>query len=348
DYRQNRIPTFLPLVRKHQIIATKDSNVDSDLAKTESIAAAPSLSKEEDLMSPAQRAFALFMDGKSLLGTEPQQAKEIMSSNDVLEELVMNLVVDASEDDKKKTQIEKGLCYQYFNSSGAVQKFWHRVAQKAFEKSPKELAKVYPETQKLLEITYPNPELKTPSSKQQLGFPGVAGMDELKKDLELEIINPWKDDADPDVIIEKPNGCLFFGPSRTGKTHMAKALAHELGYAPDEIIHVNARDLIEPDQGKSMQNIGRLFDDAKSQPNGAVIHIDEIDALTPKRKDVQTHHAEMPQIVSQFVTEMDEVGKQGVFMIGTTNHLNVIDNALTEPGRFDFQLPIGLPDQTAR
>ena len=143
--------------------------------------------------------------------------------------------------------------------------------------------------------------------------------------------------------IKPPKGVLLYGPPGTGKTLLAKAVANESGA---NFYSINGPEIMSMWYGKSEENLRQIFEEAeKNAP--AIIFIDEIDAIAPKREEV---HGEVEKrIVSQLLTLMDGLkGRGEVIVIGATNRPDALDPALRRPGRFDRELEIGVPDKDAR
>lgn len=138
-------------------------------------------------------------------------------------------------------------------------------------------------------------------------------------------------------------GLLLYGPPGTGKTMLAKALANE---AKAHFIFVNGPEIISKFHGESEQNLRNLFAEAK-QMAPSVILFDEIDSIAPDRATVSQNFEAV--LVSQLLSLMDGLIDRGqVVVIGTTNRPDNVDPALKRPGRLDFQMEIGLPDEQGR
>lgn len=143
--------------------------------------------------------------------------------------------------------------------------------------------------------------------------------------------------------IEPPKGVLLYGPPGTGKTLLARAVANESGA---NFFSINGPEIMSKWYGQSEENLRKVFEEAeKNAP--AVIFIDEIDAIAPKREEV-TGEVER-RVVSQILTLMDGLKSRGkVIVIAATNRPNALDPALRRPGRFDREIEIGVPDQKGR
>ncbi|WP_460173327.1 CDC48 family AAA ATPase [Vulcanisaeta sp. JCM 14467] len=143
--------------------------------------------------------------------------------------------------------------------------------------------------------------------------------------------------------IEPPKGVLLIGPPGTGKTLLAKAVASE---ANAYFISINGPEIMSKYYGESEAKLREIFEEAKKNAP-AIIFIDEIDAIAPKREEV-TGEVEK-RVVAQLLTLMDGLQERGqVIVIGATNRPEAVDPALRRPGRFDREIYIGMPDKNAR
>ncbi len=143
--------------------------------------------------------------------------------------------------------------------------------------------------------------------------------------------------------IEPPKGILLYGPPGTGKTLLAKAVASEVDA---NFIVLNGPEVVSKWYGESEQNLRKFFKDAEDKAP-SIIFIDEIDAIAPKRSEVQGEVEK--RIVAQLLTLMDGLESRGhVIVIGATNREEGIDMALRRPGRFDKEISIGVPDKEGR
>jgi len=202
-------------------------------------------------------------------------------------------------------------------------------------------------------VEAPQPRTSTQSAEIQLidgrvvpkvTYQDIGGLDPiialLREAVELPIKLPQ---LFAHLGISPHRGVLLYGPSGTGKTLLAKALANE---CEAHFLLVNGPELISKWHGETEANLRRIFDEARRLAP-SVILFDEIDALTPAR-DAVTHNFEAVQ-VSQLLALMDGLVERGnVVVIGTTNRPNSVDPALRRPGRLDLQLKVGLPNATAR
>eukprot|EP00063_Salmo_salar_P042030 XP_014016865.1 PREDICTED: transitional endoplasmic reticulum ATPase-like [Salmo salar] len=140
-----------------------------------------------------------------------------------------------------------------------------------------------------------------------------------------------------------PRGILLYGPPGTGKTLIARAVANETGAF---FFLINGPEIMSKLAGESESNLRKAFEEAeKNSP--AIIFIDELDAIAPKRE--KTHGEVERRIVSQLLTLMDGLKQRAhVIVMAATNRPNSIDAALRRFGRFDREVDIGIPDATGR
>ena len=143
--------------------------------------------------------------------------------------------------------------------------------------------------------------------------------------------------------VKPPRGVLLYGPPGSGKTLIARAVANETGAF---FFLINGPEIMSKMAGESESNLRKAFEDAeKNAP--AIIFIDEIDSIAPKRDKVNGEVER--RIVSQLLTLMDGLkGRGQVIVIGATNRPNSIDGALRRFGRFDKEIDIGVPDEIGR
>merc|ERR1719148_213385 len=143
--------------------------------------------------------------------------------------------------------------------------------------------------------------------------------------------------------VKPPRGVLLYGPPGTGKTLLAKAVANETGAF---FFLINGPEIMSKMAGESESNLRKAFEEAeKNAP--AIIFIDEIDSIAPKRD--KTNGEVERRIVSQMLTLMDGLKQRAsVVVIGATNRPNSMDPALRRFGRFDREIDIGVPDENGR
>ncbi|HEX6135213.1 MAG TPA: CDC48 family AAA ATPase [Longimicrobiales bacterium] len=143
--------------------------------------------------------------------------------------------------------------------------------------------------------------------------------------------------------IDPPKGVLLYGPPGTGKTLLARAVAHE---ADARFFHIAGPEIMGRYYGESEQRLREVFQQAQQQ-SPSIIFIDEIDSIAPKREEV-TGEVER-RVVAQLLTLLDGLEpRQNVVVIGATNRVDAIDEALRRPGRFDREIVMGVPDVQGR
>jgi len=143
--------------------------------------------------------------------------------------------------------------------------------------------------------------------------------------------------------IDAPKGVLLHGVPGTGKTLLARAVAHETEAA---FISVSGPEVIHKFYGESEAKLRGIFEQARKNAP-CIIFLDEIDAIAPKRENVQGEVEK--RVVAQLLALMDGLEARGqIIVIGATNLPNLLDPALRRPGRFDREIEIGIPDAAAR
>jgi transitional endoplasmic reticulum ATPase len=178
-------------------------------------------------------------------------------------------------------------------------------------------------------------------------FEDIGGLDDVIQKLRDMVELPFKyKKIFSKLGIEPPKGVLLYGPPGCGKTLLAKALANELNAY---FLVINGPEIMSKFYGESEQRLREIFKLAKKKAKKypAIIFIDEIDAIAPKRDEV-TGEVEK-RVVAQLLALMDGLESRGdVIVIAATNRPNAIDPALRRPGRFDVEIEIPMPDKKAR
>lgn len=145
--------------------------------------------------------------------------------------------------------------------------------------------------------------------------------------------------------IDPPKGVLLHGPPGTGKTLTARAVANE---TDAYFTHISGPEIIGKFYGESEARLRRVFEEAGAHAP-AIIFIDEIDAIAPKREDMGGEKQVERRVVAQLLALLDGLKSRGqVIVIGATNLPNTLDPALRRPGRFDREISIPIPDKNAR
>ena len=177
-----------------------------------------------------------------------------------------------------------------------------------------------------------------------VGYDDIGGcrkqMAQIRELVELPLRHPQLFKS---IGIKPPRGLLLFGPPGTGKTLIARAVANETGAF---FFTINGPEIMSKMAGESESNLRKAFEEAeKNSP--AIIFIDEIDSIAPKRD--KTNGEVERRVVSQMLTLMDGMkSRSNIVVIAATNRPNSIDPALRRFGRFDRELDIGIPDATGR
>jgi transitional endoplasmic reticulum ATPase len=183
--------------------------------------------------------------------------------------------------------------------------------------------------------------LETPDVK----WADIGGLDGVKKELQEAVEWPLKyPDLYDKIGYTMPKGIMLYGPSGTGKTLLAKAVATE---SEANFISVRGPELLSKWVGESERGIREIFRRAR-QASPCVIFFDEVDALAPTR-GLGGDSMVTERVVSQLLTELDGVqALNGVVVLAATNRIDIVDPALLRAGRFDKLIQIPLPDKPAR
>lgn len=175
------------------------------------------------------------------------------------------------------------------------------------------------------------------------GFNLVAGMQELKRQLQNNVLDLIKN---PDEYrrhhLSLPNGMLLYGPPGCGKTFFAERFAEEAGYT---FIKVVSSDIASIYIHGAQEKIGKLFKSAKDQAP-SILYFDELDAMVPNRD--KTNNQSQSGEVNEFLSQLDNIGQFGVFVIGSTNKPESIDKAILRAGRLEKWFYIPPPDKEVR
>ena len=181
-------------------------------------------------------------------------------------------------------------------------------------------------------------------SATDVGYEDIGGcrkqLAQIREMVELPIRHP---NLFKNIGIKPPRGILMYGPPGSGKTLIARAIANETGAF---FFLINGPEIMSKMAGESESNLRKAFEEAeKNAP--ALIFIDEIDSIAPKREKAQGEVEK--RIVSQLLTLMDGMkARSQVIVLAATNRPNTIDGALRRFGRFDREMDIGIPDEIGR
>jgi len=195
------------------------------------------------------------------------------------------------------------------------------------------------------------PKVHSEKEGEQATFDDVAGVDEAKEELK-EVIEFLKDPKKFQRLGGKiPKGVLLVGPPGCGKTLIARAVAGEAGVP---FFSISGSDFVEMFVGVGASRVRDLFEQgrraAKTSGKGAIIFIDEIDAVGRLRfSGIGGGHDEREQTLNALLVEMDGFDTtQGLILIAATNRPDTLDPAILRPGRFDRTIIVNLPDIRGR
>jgi transitional endoplasmic reticulum ATPase len=195
------------------------------------------------------------------------------------------------------------------------------------------------EIELLPEYTEPQEARRADVTYDDVGGLG-ATVDQVRELVELPLKHP---EVFNRLGIDPPKGVLLHGPPGTGKTLLARAVANE---ADASFFSIAGPEIMGRHYGESEQRLREVFQQAEQQAP-SIIFIDEIDSIAPKRSEV-TGELER-RVVAQLLTLLDGLEpRKNIVVIGATNRINAIDEALRRPGRFDREIVIGVPDLQGR
>jgi cell division protease FtsH len=190
-------------------------------------------------------------------------------------------------------------------------------------------------------------QVKNKFERPDTTFNDVAGIDDARAEIEEIADYLHNPEKYRQLGARVPKGVLLDGPPGTGKTLLARALAGESGAT---FISVSGSDFIEMFVGVGASRVRELFNQAKAN-KPAIIFIDELDAVAKKRDGAKMSggNDEREQTVNAILAEMSGFeDSSGVIVIAATNRADVLDPAITRPGRFDRKIHVGLPDVLGR
>jgi len=189
------------------------------------------------------------------------------------------------------------------------------------------------------------PRLK-PQEDLQVRFEDVAGINDAKEELEEVVTFLKQPESFTGLGAKIPRGVLLVGPPGTGKTLLARAIA---GEAEVPFFSMAASEFVELFVGVGASRVRDLFRQAKEK-SPCIVFIDEIDAVGRQRgAGIGGGNDEREQTLNQLLTEMDGFAdNSGVILLAATNRADVLDAALTRPGRFDRRIDVSLPDRRGR
>ena len=182
-----------------------------------------------------------------------------------------------------------------------------------------------------------------PQVEKGKGFSAIAGMQNLKEQLKNDVIDAIENPEEYKKHgLGLPNGILLYGPPGCGKTFFAERFAEEADY---NFIKVVSSDIASIYIHGSQEKIGKLFKEAREKAP-TILYFDELDAMVPDRNKLnnQSQSGE----VNEFLSQLDNIGSSGVFVVGSTNKPDLIDKAVLRAGRLEKWFFIPPPDFEAR
>jgi transitional endoplasmic reticulum ATPase len=180
--------------------------------------------------------------------------------------------------------------------------------------------------------------------KEGQGFSAIAGMQDLKDTIKLDVIDALKEkERYAEYGLTIPNGMLLYGPPGCGKTFFAERMSEEIGF---NFYQIKPSDIQSKWVNATQENIAKLFDEARENAP-SIIFIDELDALVPNRNNSSVNHMNS-SAVNEFLAQMNNCGDDGIFIVGATNRPNSIDPAILRAGRLDKVIYLPPPDFEAR
>ncbi|MFW5634029.1 MAG: CDC48 family AAA ATPase [Erythrobacter sp.] len=206
--------------------------------------------------------------------------------------------------------------------------------------SPKGIVHIDENTEVELRTEFEEPR----DARAVVNYDDVGGMDDTIQQLREMVELPLRY---PELFIrlgvEPPKGVLLHGPPGTGKTRLAQAVANE---SDAEFFTINGPEIMGSGYGESEKRLREVFEEA-ARAAPAIVFIDEIDSIAPKRTQVPGEAEK--RLVAQLLTLMDGLeARSNLVVIAATNRPDAIDEALRRPGRFDREIVIGVPDERGR
>jgi transitional endoplasmic reticulum ATPase len=195
---------------------------------------------------------------------------------------------------------------------------------------------------KLLNIVSSKP-LKNKKIKMGNGFRDIAGMNNIKEQLQTQVIDVLtKVEHFKKYGVTIPNGMLLYGPPGCGKSYISEKFCEEAGF---NFILIKPSDISSIYVSGGEEKIGQLFTDAENN-SPSVICFDEVDAVMPKR--TEGINQSVSARVNEFLAQINKCSDRGIFVIATTNKPDLIDDAMLRSGRLELQFYIPPPDDKAR
>jgi len=199
------------------------------------------------------------------------------------------------------------------------------------------------ETRKGAEVQASDTEQFAVKKKSGNGFADVAGMAELKEQLQSDVIDVIREPERAKKFgLHLPNGLLFYGPPGCGKTYFAEKFAEEAGF---NFIMVHCSDVASPYIHGGQEKIAALFNEARKN-TPVIVFLDEIEVMIRDRR--KENNSSMAGEVNEFLTQLNNCGREGILVIGATNEPEMIDRAALRSGRLEYHYYISLPDAKTR
>jgi transitional endoplasmic reticulum ATPase len=220
---------------------------------------------------------------------------------------------------------------------------WSELKLSVVKTSPSGPVKITEETEiKMKEkaVSEPEKQVRVP----EVTYEDIGGLDDevqkVREMIELPLKHP---EVFQQLGIDAPSGVLLQGPPGTGKTLLAKAVANE---ADAQFLSIDGPEIMSKYYGESEKQLREKFEEAR-EGEPAIIFIDEIDAIAPKRGDAGGEVER--RVVATLLSEMDGLeSRENVIVIAATNRQEAIDPALRRGGRFDREIEIGVPNREGR
>ena len=186
-------------------------------------------------------------------------------------------------------------------------------------------------------------KVSKPNIKVGNGFKDIAGMDELKNQLQTQVLDVLRrPEHFKKYGVTAPNGMLLYGPPGCGKTFISEKFCEEASF---NFLLVKPSDLSSIYVSGGEEKIGQLFKEAENN-SPSVICFDEVDAIMPKRTN--DAHQSISARVNEFLAQINKCSERGIFIIATTNKPDLIDPAMLRTGRLEIQVYVPPPDIVGR
>lgn len=265
-------------------------------------------------------------------------------------EKISNVIVSARKEQPRKPSYYNSDCGEYLDnvilksiSLNLENRFLNAVEfYSALTSNPVDLtATTDINTKKQSDLNSARPFNKI--NEKGKGFDAIAGMTELKETLYNDVIMPLKEkELYEKYKVSVPNGMLLYGPPGCGKTFISRQFSEEINF---NFIELKPSDLASIYVHGTQEKIGQIFKEAREKAP-TVIFIDELDAILPNREGDLGHH--YASEVNEFLAQMTDCNKDGIFIIAATNRPEKIDPAILRTGRMDKIIYLPPPDFEAR